>query len=144
MIQVYPDEGLTKLLRIIAHNSGNGLRWRLFVNDVEPDPSNELGDFELAGTWGQVALDDTDFVLSQVVAHVGTIQANTIELENDTGDLVGVYGYIVFEPGDGTLLMVHRFVDAPISVPDGESVPITPVLGDYSDLSVPIVDGGTF
>ena len=144
MIQVYPDEGLTTLLKIIARNDGNGLLWALFVNDVEPATDNELADFTLSAAWGQVTLDDTDFVLEQVVANVGTIQGNTIDLENDTGGAINVYGYVIIEPVSETLLMVYCDPNGPVSVADGDSYPITPVLGNYSDLSVPIVDGGTF
>jgi len=144
MLQVFPDEGLTLMLRRIAHNNGDGLIWRLFTNDVEPDPDNELEDFDLAGTWGTRVVEESDFVLEQVVAHVGTIQANTINLENDTGGDVTVYGFVAYEPVTETLLMVYRYPEAPITVPDGETIPMTPVLGDYSDLTVPIIDGGTF
>lgn len=144
MLQVYPDEGLILMLRRIANNKDNGLLWALFTNDVDPDPANERSDFTIAGDWGQRTLDDDDFVLEQVVAHVGTIQGNTIFLTNDTGGNVTVYGFIVVEPTSNTLLMVNRFVDGPITVPNGGEVPMTPVLGNYSDKSVPIVDGGTF
>lgn len=144
MLQVYPDGGLTKLLKIIANNAGEGLQWSLFVNDVEPDTSNELEDFELAEAWGHISLDDTDFVLEQVVAHVGTIQADTVNLLNDSGDDVEVYGYVVIEPVTQTLLMVWRDPDSPVTVEEGETYAITPVLGNYSDQSVPVVDGGTF
>jgi len=144
MLQCYPDEGLTTLLKIVANNNGNGLIWRLFTNNVEPATSNELEDFTLAAAWGTRTVELEDFILSQVVAHVGTIQANTIMLENDTGSTVNVYGFVVIEPVNETLLMVYRYPDAPIAVADGEQIPMTPVLGDYSDLSVPIIDGGTF
>lgn len=144
MIQVYPDEGLTTLLKMIARNDGNGLLWALFVNDVEPAVDNETSDFTKAAAWGQRTLDDTDFTLEQVVANVGTIQGNSIFLENDTGGPVDVYGFIVVEPITQKLVMVHRYPTAPITVADGAEIPMTPVLGNYSDLSVPVVDGGTF
>ena len=144
MLQVYPDEGLTTLLKTIARNDGNGLLWALFVNDVEPATDNELTDFTLSGLWGQVTLDDTDFVLEQVVANVGTIQGDSIFLENDTGAPVNVYGHVVIDPVTNKLVMVVRFPTAPITVADGAEIPLTPVLGNYSDLSVPVVDGGTF
>lgn len=144
MIQVYPDDGLTTLLRIIARNDGNGLSWALFVNDVEPAVDNQLGDFTQAAAWGKRLLDDTDFVLEQVVANVGTIQGDTIFLENDTGGPIDVYGFIVVEPVTQKLVMVHRYPTAPITVAHGAEIPLTPVLGNYSDLSVPVVDGGTF
>jgi len=144
MRQVYPDEGLTKLLKIIASNGGDGLVWRLYVNDFDPDFGIVLGDLTLAGAWGTIVLTDAEFTDSQVIAHVGAIEAETVSFTNDTGNAIAVYGVAVYDDASQTLVMCQRFEDAPIVVEDGLSIEIDPVLGDYSDPFVPAIDGGTF
>lgn len=144
-MQLYPDEGLVYLLKLIANNGGAGLTWALFDNDVTPTLDSLLADFHLASaTWAQVVLDDSAFVLEQVLMHNGSIQAAAHTFTNTTGLTQTVYGYLVFEAATHIIIKVERDPSAPVVIPAGSKYIVTPSFGDYSDVSIPEVDGGTF
>ena len=145
MIQIYPDSGLVEMLLRIVANDGAGLTWALFQNDVEPDLDTNLADLTLADAgWGQTVLDETDFTLSQVALHIGTIQGSAIVFVNTTGVDQDVYGYAVFDQVGGKLFAVARFDVAPQTIAPAGNVSVLPIFGDYSDVLIPVIDGGTF
>ena len=144
-MQIYPDEGLVLLLKLIVANRGVGLTWALFESNTIPTLESELGDFALASaTWGQVVLDDTAFTLEQVLLNNGAIQAPKHAFTNTTGITQTVYGYVVFDSVTQVLIAVSRDASAPIAVSAGGHYDVVPSIGDYSDVSIPTVDGGTF
>jgi len=144
-MQVYPDEGLVLLLKLVVNNKGEGLTWALFESNTQVTLASELADFTLADvSWGQVVLDDTDFTLSQVLLNNGAIQAPTESFLNGTGSSKSIYGYVVFDQVTQKLVAASRDADAPTIVPDGSTYDVVPQIGDYSDVSIPEIDGGTF
>lgn len=145
MYQIYPDQGLTTMLLRIVENNGNGLTWALFTNDVDVDEASVFADFVLAdAAWGRVNLHAADFILSQVVAHVGTIQANAILYTNSEAVPVNCYGYVVIDVGAQKIYTAARFDDAPRVVAPGGQTAVQAILGDYSESFVPLIDGGEF
>lgn len=144
-MQIYPDEGLVLLLKLVVANRGEGLTWALFDNDVRPTLDSILADFSLASdTWAQVVLTDTDFNLEQVLLHNGAIQAPRETFTNTTGSTQTIYGYVVVDQVTQVLIAAVRDVDAPITIPNAGTYMFVPAIGDYSDTSIPVVDGGTF
>lgn len=145
MYQVYPDQGLVAMLKTIVENAGDGLTWALFTNDEDVDEESVLADFDLADVaWGQVNLVAADFILTQVVAHVGSIQADPIVYTNAELVSVDVYGYVVFDPVLQILIAASRFDSAPRVLSPGGQTSVQPILGDYSESFVPLIDGGEF
>lgn len=144
-MQIYPDEGLILLLKLIAHNAGVGLTWQLFDSNTKPDLDSILADFSLASaTWAQTVLDETDFTLEQVLLHNGAIQAPRVTFTNTTGSPQVIYGYVVYDSSTQVLVAASRDLDAPVTIAAGGTYHVTPSIGDYSDTSIPDIDGGTF
>jgi hypothetical protein len=145
MIQLYPDDGLIKMLERIADNGGSGLTWALFTNDLEPDEDSVFADFALADAdWGRIGVELDDFVLKQVVLHVASIQANPITFTNSEAGTVDCYGFVVYDGGSQRVFTCARFDDAPRAIAPGGDTQVTPLLGGQSISTVPIIDGGEF
>lgn len=145
MYQIYPDQGLTQMLKVVVENGGNGLTWALFTNDEDVDEDSLFADFNLADvTWGRITLHAADFILSQVVAHVGTIQANPNVYTNTELVAVSVYGYLVYDGITQRIFAAARFDDGPRVIAPGGQTTIQAILGDYSESFVPLIDGGEF
>lgn len=137
MIQLFIDDGLIFCLKQIADAAGSGMYWRLFSSNTTPTKDDVLGDYTLVSTtWGRIQVDLADFTLEQVAAHVASIQANNIVFTNTSGVSVNVYGYVVYEPTGDKLVAAARFDSAPLAVPDGGTVVVTPILGDADESSV--------
>jgi len=145
MPQIYPDEGLIQSLLNVVDNNGAGLVWALWVNDVEPDLDSELLDFTPADSmWGQVRLKAVDFPNQMVNVHVGVIQATPIRFQNTGATSVDVYGYMAYDDVDDLLILVNRYVDAPIVLAAGGKLDLVPIVGDSSLVLTDVIDGGTF
>jgi len=145
MFQVYVDQGLCEILLRAVENDGDGLTWAVFENDEDVDHDSQLIDFDLPiGAWSRVNLHAIDFILQQVVANVGTIQAMPITFTN--GELVSIdlYGFVVYDPVGEKLFAAARFDDAPRTLAPGSSTVVQAILGDYSASLIPTVDGGEF
>lgn len=136
MNQIYPDQGLLEWLEYMADGGGGGLYWRLFESNTTPSLDTVLADLTLSSTsWGRAQRDFADFTLTQVAAHVGSIQAPNIVFTNTTGSTKTVYGYCVHDIAETKLLGIARFDAAPLSVLNNGTVVVTPILGDYSSAS---------
>jgi len=145
MIQNYPDEGLIRMLRLIVDNGGDGLTWALFDNDLTPTLDTVLADLTFpAGTWASKILKSVDFTLDQVAYHVGTIQGAAIVFTNSSGSSKTVYGFAVYDQVNQLLIAAARFDAAPVIIADGGMYNVLPILGDYCEIVVPEIDGGTF
>lgn len=135
---VFVDEGLIPLLRKAVGGPGDGVWYKLITSDTTPSPSIKETDLTYpAGAWAEKELDETDFVLEQVVARVGSIQAPDIVFTNTSGAGVDVYGYAILSQDKSTLLGLARFDNAPETLANNGSKTITPVVGDYSDKTAP-------
>jgi hypothetical protein len=140
MDQIYPDEGLVyAILQVLLGDAAAGMQWDLFTNDVTPTLNTVLSDLTLATTgWTNSGnlLTPSDFTLQQVTAHIGSAQAPNIAFTNMTGVDQNVYGFCVHNTAfPKKLFAVARFDSAPIVVHDGDSIPVIPIIGDYSGLT---------
>lgn len=134
MHQIYPDTGLTFLLGRLVTGS---LRYHLFTNAVTVDRSSILGSFtEQSGGTGYAVVDVLagDFTSSGVTAHIGSLVAPPISF-TPAGASWTLYGYYVTDVANTTLLFAANFDGAPITVPDGTPLLITPIVGDFSRYS---------
>jgi hypothetical protein len=136
MRQIYPDVALAEQLRRVMVD---GLKWKLFTNNVTPDPANAIGSFTEASWTGyaDVTLDDTDFTTSGVAAHVGFILAPPISFLNSSGGDVAAYGYYVTDIGESQVFAVARFDSAPVTKHDGESFIVIPTWAVFSQFTSP-------
>lgn len=132
MNQIYPNEGLVEqLTRILSQ----GIRVKLFKNDIDPDKATVVGDLTEADWTGyaSVDMDDTDFTLTGISGDAGYALAAPITFANGSGSAKSAYGYYVTTQDDATLLAAARFDSAPITKADGEQWVVTPVWGDSSE-----------
>lgn len=131
MIQVYPDIGLVKiLLRFASPN----FRWHLYTNNYTPVSGSVLANFTEAawGGYAPVVVNGTDFTITGITGHIGTIAALPVGFGNTTGSPQPAYGYFVTDdnasPTD--LFACARFDAAPIDVPDGGGLAVIPIFSD--------------
>jgi hypothetical protein len=137
MHQIYPDDGLIKILERIANDAGAGCYWRLFESNTTPSLADTIATYTLSLTsWGRIQVPLASFTLEQVFTHIGQIQAANITFTNTTGATKTVYGYIITDAAETKLLGTARFDAAPVTVLNGGTVVVTPTLGDQSLLSV--------
>jgi hypothetical protein len=130
MDQIYPDQGLVRLLeRMTAAD----LVYRLFTNDVDPDQDTELGDLteQVGDGYAAVTVEAADWTLGSVTAHIGTLIAGPISF-TPTGSAWTIYGYYVTDVAGTELLAVGRFDGAPITQAVDDPLLITAVMGDFS------------
>ncbi len=134
MNQIYPDVGLIPILRRIVTPS---VVYHLFVNDVTPDRDSVLGDFTemTASGYAEIVVDEADFTLDGVTAHIGSLLAAPIAFENTSGGALDAYGYFATNAAGDELLACARFDSAPVNKEDGESWLVTPIVGDFSGLT---------
>lgn len=131
MNQIYPDEGLVRMLeRLITDD----VRYHLFTNNVTIDRDTVLADLtEQTGGTGYATVDVelADWTLSGVTSHVGSLMAPPISFTPAGGDWT-LYGYYVTDVAGSELLWAANFDGAPITQLDGDPLLITPVVGDLS------------
>lgn len=134
MHQIFPDEGLVEILmRIVAPD----LHYHLFNNNITVDRSTTLANLTEAA-WGGYALVDVvaaNWTTSAVVGHNGSLIAAPIGFNNTSGSAQDAYGYYVTNAADSILVAAANFDSPPVSIPDGGTQPVTPVMGDFSKFS---------
>ena len=129
MIQVFPDVTLVpSLLRLVSPT----LYYWPYDNDVTPGHATVLGDFTFGGL-NAFIVPVGNFTLTGVTSHVGKITAADGTFTNTSGSSQTVYGYFVTDADSGgapsgNLVMAARFDGAPITVPDGGFINVTPTL----------------
>ena len=131
---IYPDAGLLWMLHRISLDSP-GLTFHIFNNDFLPGTGTQLSDLNAADTYfPPKVVADALFTSETINAHVGAIQAPNQSWTNTTGVPQTVYGYFVTD-GTGTILVqAARFDNAPLVIPNGGVVLVSPILGGYSGL----------
>lgn len=131
---IFPDVGL---VQILLNAVGDGLTYHLFDNDVSPSLEDTLATYHQANWSGYApqTVVQSDFFISEVVAHLGGIEAGPLNFLNTSPANVTVYGYYVTDVTTGTLVAAARFDLAPITIPVGGGYAITPQLGDFSGLT---------
>lgn len=128
--QIYPDE---KKLALLDSGIPSDLYYWLFTNDITPDDDTVTDDFDYPATTAGVHVQESDFTLSGVAAHVARRTAPDIAVGNESGSPVDAYGYFATSgisgstPAGGTVLCC-RFDDAPKTVEDGDFLPVTPTV----------------
>jgi len=134
MTQVFPDDGLVWSLKQLANAAGSGMYWRLYENNVTPSLADTLATYTLSDTaWGRIQVALASFTLTQVAAHIGSIQAPDIVFTNGSGGSKNFYGYVIYEPTTNKLVAAARFDAAPLVVANGATVTVTPILGDADE-----------
>jgi hypothetical protein len=133
MNQIYPDEGLPDLLEKLT---ADDLVFHLFTNDIEVNRDVLLEDFveETTFDYEAITVPGGGWTGTGVAAHVATAVADTIAFTPDGGDW-DVYGYYVTDVAGETVLFAARFDGAPIAVPDGDPLLISPTIADFSKLA---------
>lgn len=131
---LFPDTGL---IRTLLNFVGDGLIYQLYSNDYTPTLNDALSNYTQANWSGYTpgTVDQGDFVVQEIVEHVGGIEANAIPFFNTSNTSVVVYGYFVTDSTGTILLAAARFDQAPVTIPVGGFWPVTPMIGDYSGLS---------
>lgn len=134
MDQIYPDNGLVYLLNQMVQN---GFVFDLFVNDAIPTLNDTSASYTIASWTGyaSIAVTGSAFTFSQVVAHLGFLQAPNIFWTNASGSPQTVYGYIIWDVAKTYILAAARFDAAPIVIPDTGNQLVTPIIGDFSGLT---------
>lgn len=108
--------------------------YHLYTNNVVPTHSDTLGSYteatwasyahQLAGGWSAPVLDGTFHATST---------GNLMTFANSSGSAQTAYGYYVTDNGITTLLFVERFSGAPLTIPNGMTLTITPTVTDQSE-----------
>lgn len=129
---IYPDQGLLPVLHEIA-NDGTGKVFHWYGNDFTPDQDTVLSDLVgMDSVFPPISVPDSDFVFEQVTQHVAAIQAANISQPNTSGVSQTVYGWYSTDASGTYLFQAARYDGAPIVVPNGQVVIITPIIGGYS------------
>jgi hypothetical protein len=131
---LFPDDGLVEMLTRIANP---GLKYRLFVNNLIPTLSTTLAGITEAAWAGYnpFTLTWADYTLHGVSSHTGYGISPPILFANASGAGVQAYGYYVTNNANSILMAIARFDGAPITIPDGGTYSVFPVLGDLSQLT---------
>lgn len=134
MHQIYPDIACRKIL---GHLLGGMIHMNLhlYVNNLTPDLNTTLGDFTVASFTGYLtqSVAAADFSVS-TAGHLSTGIADPVAFTNSSGGPVSVYGYYL-TGDDGALIGCARFDSAPLTIDDGDSLPVVPIIGDFSQYS---------
>lgn len=135
MDQIYPDSTLLPILTKVCGSTG--LDYHLYTNNLTPLLTTVLGDFTEAAWAGYVAqtVVDADFTIKAVVSHLGSFLAAPVAFANTSGAPVNAYGYFVTDNTTGDFVTCARFDSAPVTIPDGESRQVIPILANYSGLA---------
>ena len=135
MDQIYPDNGLVYLLQQMVGNTG--LIYDLFINDVTPTLNDTPPTYTIAAWSGyaSIQVNPASWTLYGVLAHLGSIQAPTLYFANSSGSPQVVYGYVIWDPTKTYIVGAARFDGAPVTIADGASYSVVPILGDFSALS---------
>jgi hypothetical protein len=134
MIQIYAEQGLVRMLTRIANAAGAGLYWQLFSSNTTPTRDSVFADFAFWNTsYGRIQVAVASFTLTQVAAHVGSIQAPNIVFTNTSGGNLNVYGYCIVDPTSSELIAAARQDSAPTVVANNGTFTVTPILGDADD-----------
>lgn len=131
MIQTYVNEGLVMILKRIVDPS---VVYHLFNNDVPITKATLLAELAEESSFGYAPslILLSAWTLNAVVADVGVIIATPVTFTPVGGDW-SLYGYYVTDLAATKLLWAATFDAAPIIVLDGQTVIVTPKIGDFSN-----------
>lgn len=134
MDQIYPDNGLVYMLKSVVYPTVN---FRLFVNNLTPGLGNVPSDFTEAAWSGYSAqsVAEASWTFSQVTSHVGSLQAPNVSFANTSGSSQNAYGYFVTDSTNTYVIFCARFDAAPLVIPNGGALPVTPIVSNYSALA---------
>lgn len=128
MNQIYPDASLVPNLRRLANGD---LHYNLTTTAGPYSRSTTLSSLHAGYAGGPLLVLAADFTLSGVAAHLGSLTALDIALPNDMGIAIDAAGYYVTDVTDTFLVCCAAF-DAPVHMLAGDTINITPKLGDSS------------
>lgn len=131
MHQIYSDQACENILTDLLAGMAD-FEIHLFTNNLTVDRNNVIGDF-IEPAWAgyaSVTVAPGDFTIS-TSGHLTTALASPITFENTSGSGQNAYGYYVTNSA-GDLIAAARFDGAPITIPDGGTYPVVPIIGDFS------------
>lgn len=134
MVLVFPDTALIYLLQKVVQPK---LTYHLYRNNITPDVNSTLPLFAEAVYSGYAPIDvlASAWTFTQVSAHVGELKALDLFWSNTSPSSFSVYGYYVTDSTGTVLVAAAKFDNAPVVVPVGKYVQVTPMLGSFSGLS---------
>lgn len=150
MDQVYPNEGLVNNLTSLVFGLGNGVgTLNVDVYTAPTTPPGVGSQFGLmtlgvlnglftalsSAVGGTNSYRSSDFALHSLVGNIGSIQGPTCQFTNVSGVSQSVYGYVLFDAVNELLVALAQYDGAPIVVPNGGTINVIPILGQYSALT---------
>lgn len=134
MHQLYPDSATATIMNLLL-NAMTHFNIHLFTNNLTPTLDSVLGDFTEAAWTGYAAAAVSPGSFSVTTSgHLTTAIASPVSFSNTSGSPVDAYGYFVTDD-TGALVACARFDTAPVSIADGGSYPVVPIIGDFSQYS---------
>lgn len=137
MAAVIMDSGKLWMLKTKTGQQSISLsncKYHLYVNNVSPSHGDTLGTYTeatytgyaaiTAGGWSAPALDGTFHAMST---------ATLMTWANTSAGSVSIYGYFVTDNAGTTLLYAELFSGAPLTIPVGMSLQLTPTVTDQSE-----------
>jgi hypothetical protein len=131
MLQIYPDDGL---LEVIFQIAGLNLSMRLFTNNIIPSKFDTVASYTEAAWAGYVRqnVNAGNFTISGVSGHAGYAYGPPIIFNNTSGGPVTSYGYFCVDQATNKLMFCARWDVGALVTPDGTTIGVIPILGDFS------------
>jgi hypothetical protein len=131
MLGYFPDEGLIKMLQLIA---ANNLKLHVFTNNITPSESSTLAGCTEAAWSGYAAitLSSGSWVSLGVSGHVGALAYPVCTFTNSSGSPVTAYGWYITDNGSTMLIAIGLFDGSPITIAASGTYSFIPTLGDLS------------
>jgi hypothetical protein len=131
MDQIYPDAALVPLA---LQDCAGAWDYHLFTNNVTSGLAALLSSFTEA-TWtgyAVITVTQSQFTITGVSGHIGTIQAAPIAFNNTSGGSVTAYGYFVTDSVTGDLICFAIFDGGPLTILNGGSLQVIPLHAQQS------------
>lgn len=131
---LFPDQGLLAQLESILNATVN---YHLYQSTIGVGLDTTLADLTecaWAGYGGPIPLTYADFTVRGVTAHQGFATGAPISFGNTSGATQAAAGYYVTDVGNTVLLAFAAFDGGPVNIPDGTTLLVVPVWGDFSQL----------
>lgn len=130
---IFPNTGLLVIAANAVVNLWPPFVWGLYTNNVVLGPGTIFADLTEALTaWGYARQTPTGWATNGIIANIAVQSANTITFSNTSGSPQSVYGYFILDTTGNVLVGVEEFAGAPVTIAPGGTLPVNPVIGDFS------------
>jgi len=129
-LQKFPD---VTLVPTLVRSLPTTLYYWFFLGNITPGTATTLSDL-VGGSWTAIgSVAGADFTLTSLAAHIARVTAADIGYTNSSGSTVSPYGYFVTTGNAGSapsgdLVLALRYDSAPLSIPNGDSLAVTPTI----------------